>query len=124
AASAGPQGRGDAVLLRLGSEVGGRTVAAGVAPGLREDLVVARRARAVGREVLAARLALDDRPRDRPRAAGTARRAGGLGGQLTLDGAQAALDAKAVRARHAQGLGARGLHADEGGAPAGDRGAH
>ena len=61
-------------------------------PGARDDLVVAGGAGAVGREVLAARLAQHDRVRDRPAARGAERRAaearlaaaaaGGRGGSL------------------------------------------
>ena len=55
-----------------------RRAAAEPVPGAVEHLVVARGGRAVGRQVLPARLALDDRPRDRPwpaRPAGWPRRA-------------------------------------------------
>ena len=70
ARAARPQLRGEAVLLGLRGLVGVRRAAAEPVPGAVEHLVVARRGGAVGRQVLPARLALDDRPRDRPRAAG------------------------------------------------------
>src|SRR5690242_4506138 len=69
AGAAGPEPRRQAVLLGLGGLVGVGGRAAEAAPGGVDDLVVAARARVVGREVLAAGLALDDRPRDRPGAA-------------------------------------------------------
>src|SRR5690606_33952726 len=69
-----PEPRREPVLLRARRLVRVLRAAAEAAPGLRHELVVARGAGAVGREVLAAGLALDDRPRDRPAAL---RRAGG-----------------------------------------------
>src|SRR4051812_22675242 len=110
-----PQRRGKAVLLGLGGLVRVRGRAAEALPRRWEHLVVAGGARAVGREVLAARLALDDRPRDRPRAAGTGRgRARGglaLGDQLV----QLALGSGAARAGAGQRLGASSADAREGG---------
>ena len=79
------------------------------APGGRDELVVARGAGGVGRHVLAARLALHDRPRDRPRAARTRLRdrLAALGLQL----AQVALGAAPARGGAAGHGQARVAHA-------------
>src|ERR1700733_11671064 len=69
AGAAVPDLRRSLVLERLGRLVG-LAVAAVVVPGAGHELVVARRAGAVGRQVLAAGLALHDGVRDRPVAAG------------------------------------------------------
>ncbi len=74
AGAAGPQLGGEAVLLGLRRLVGVLGGAAEALPGGRQELVVAGRARGVGRKVLAAGLALDDRVRDRPRPARGPRR--------------------------------------------------
>src|SRR5579872_4465071 len=68
AGAAVPELRRPLVLERLGGLVG-LAVAAVAVPGAGEDLVVARRPGAVGRQVLATGLALHDRVRDRPPAA-------------------------------------------------------
>src|SRR3954451_9378589 len=64
-----PQVRCEAVLLGLGGLERVSSRAAETAPGVVGYLVVARRGRGVGREVLAPGLALHDGPGDRPRAA-------------------------------------------------------
>src|SRR5437763_798967 len=76
ARAAGPQLRGDAVLLGLRRQVGGRAAAARTLPGGRQDLVVAGGAGAVRRQVLAARFAHDDGRRDGPSAAAAGGRRG------------------------------------------------
>src|SRR4051794_2711379 len=82
ARAARPQPCGEAVLLGLGALVGVRRGTAQALPGRVEDLVIARGARGVRGRVLAAGLALHDRPRDRPRAARAARGGGaGAGGE-------------------------------------------
>src|SRR4051812_29880952 len=86
AATARPQTGGEAVLLGLGRLKGVRRRAAEPLPRRVEHLVVAGRARPVRRQVLAAGLALDDRPGHRPRAAGAARpRSGGAGGKQAAE---------------------------------------
>src|SRR5947209_9526730 len=72
-----PDAAGHGVLLGLRGQVGRRAGPAEQLPGTREDLVVARGTRAVRREVLAARLAQDDRVGDGPAAARSEGRAGG-----------------------------------------------
>ena len=76
AGAAVPDPRRDRVLLGLRRQVRGRAGAAERRPGARDDLVVARRARAVRRQVLAAGLAQHDRVRDRPAAGRTERGSG------------------------------------------------
>src|SRR5690606_27743355 len=68
ARAAGPELAGEAILLGARRLVGVRRAATHRPPGLRDELVVAGRARRVGTVVDAPGLALHDRPRDRPAA--------------------------------------------------------
>src|SRR4051794_27822253 len=115
AVAAVPELRGEPVLLGLGGEVGLRRRAAETLPGRDEELVVARRAGGVRWQVLPARLALHDRPRDRPWSAGPGgpQRAGALRQEL----GERVLGPPAARARDVQRGGARGAGLREGGAP-------
>src|SRR3954451_1405783 len=115
AAPAVPDPGRDPVLLGLRRPPGRRARAAEQLPGRREDLVVARRARPVRRQVLPARLALDDRPRDRPRPA----RPGGLrgGAAARLERGDPLLELLAVGAGAGQERGAGGLGVGDRGPP-------
>ena len=77
-----PDSRGDRILFGLGREVSRRAGAPEQAPRAGNDLVVAGRARIVGRQVLAAGLTQNDRVGDRPAgrgpSAGPLRHGGGL----------------------------------------------